>query len=125
MPLDLSVVASAPELSSSFLVQRCSGGQWVSGVWQPTFVVISMYGPVTIATQKDLEMIPEADRPRSAVMFWTTQIVFETQDIGGPLGNGISSDIMLWNGESYRILGVSERPMNGYYRATGSRMQGT
>jgi hypothetical protein len=125
MPLDLSVVASAPDLSSTFLVQRCSGGTWVSGVWNPTFVVINMYGPVTIASPKDLEMIPEADRPRSGIMFWTTQIVFETQNIGGPLGNGISSDIMLWNGESFRILNVSERPMNGYYRAIGTRMQGT
>jgi hypothetical protein len=123
MPLDLSMVASAPDLSSSFTVLRSNGGQWVAGVWQDSFTQIPMYGPVSIANPKDLEMIPEGDRPSSAMVFWTTQIVFETQ--GPPAGvnsRGISSDIMQWNGLDYRILQVAERPMNGYYRAVATRL---
>jgi hypothetical protein len=125
MPLDLSMVAAAPDLSSGFSILRSLGGQFVSGVWQDANTSIAMYGPVSIANEKDLEMIPEGDRPKSAMVFWTTQIVYTTQ--GPPAGvhaAGISSDIMQWNGLNYRILAVSERPMNGYYRAIATRMLG-
>ena len=129
MPLDLSMVASASDLSSTFNVLRSLGGQFVGGVWQDAApVTISVYGPVSIATEKDLESLPEGDRPKSAMVFWTTQIIYVTQGpVPGPPGanaQGISSDIMQWNGLNYRILQVSERPMNGYYRAVATRMLG-
>jgi hypothetical protein len=123
MPLDLSMVAAAPDLSSNFTVLRSNGGQWVNGIWVDSFTAIPMYGPVSIASPKDLEMIPEGDRPSSAMVFWTTQIVYETQGpTAGVHGKGISSDMMQWNNLNYRILQVAERPMNGYYRAVATRM---
>ena len=125
MPLDLSIIAASATLGSAFTILRSAGGQWVSGVWEDSNSPIAMFGPVTIASPKDLKMLPEGDRPEAAMLFWTTVPVYVTQ--GPPAGvnaQGFTSDIMVWNGLSYRILQVSERPMNGYYRAIATRMLG-
>ncbi len=123
MPLDLSIVANAPDLSSSFTVLRSVNGAYSYGEFIDSKQPIQLYGPVSIASPRDLDQIPEGDRAQGAMVFWCSQEVYAARNPNG--SSPQNSDILQWNGIQYRVTQVSQRPMNGFWRAVAFRMQGT
>ncbi|MFC3768365.1 hypothetical protein [Paenibacillus sp. GCM10012303] len=96
-----------------------SGGRWVS---QPEVAII-MQGTVTVATQEDLEQVPEGDRVTGMMSFYSQQMIYRTrseddQDPGG------TSDEIFWRGERYRVAAVLPWLDFGYCKAIGARMGG-
>lgn len=71
--VDPDLIAPQP-----FTVLR-STGQFVLGGFQSTVTSISMFGPVQQASNKEIEMLPEADRVGSVRSFWSTQPVYTTR----------------------------------------------
>jgi hypothetical protein len=56
-----------------------STGQWVLGGFQSTTVPIQQIGPVQQASDKEIQMIPEADRVGAMRSFWSVVPVYVTR----------------------------------------------
>lgn len=55
-----------------------SSGQWVLGKYQSVISTISAVGPVQRAGDKEVLMLPEADRVGAVMAFWWTEPIYET-----------------------------------------------
>lgn len=78
-----------------------------------------MQGIITVASPRDLNMIPEADRQSGAIKVLTTE---RLQVTGDGEGQANFSDIILWRGEEYRVYSVSPDADYGFYRSIAMRM---
>ncbi len=56
-----------------------SMGQWVAGGFQSTTTTTQLFGPVQQASNKEIAMLPEADRIGSVFAFWSTQPFYTTR----------------------------------------------
>jgi hypothetical protein len=70
---DGDMVAPAP-----WTIER-SSGQWVSGGFQSVTTPIQVIGPVRVASDKEIRMLPEADRVGSIRSFYATQEIYTTR----------------------------------------------
>ena|ERR1022692_3055243 len=115
----LQDVVNNPDLAEMFLIVRQPGAQGPGG-WQASEPQnIPTYGTVSVARQRELEMVAEADRVHEVRVFHTTTPMYTTSaDLS------ITSDILVWQGIQYRILSVMIYPQRGYYGALAVRMAG-
>ena len=73
-------VVVSPDMTAPqpFTILR-STGQFVLGGFQSTTTSISMFGPVQQASNKEITMLPEADRIGEIRSFWSTQPIYLTR----------------------------------------------
>ena len=121
MPFSLAEVANDPDLAQCWTVIR-STGQFAAGGWQNQTVQIEMRGISAIATDRDLEMIPEGDRVTGARLFIASQPLYVTRNLE-PNMSGIADQIQFGD-STYRLLSVGPWCDYGYYYAIGVRMSG-
>lgn len=98
-----------------FTVYRQSG-QWVRGRWKAEpETPLQLQGSAIPASSEDLEQVPEGDRVKGVMCFYSPQPMYITREEG-------TSDEIVWQEERYRI--ASAKPWNefGYYKALGVRM---
>lgn len=78
--IDVSDIVSDGELMAPqpFQILR-SSGQWVLGGFQSTVNSIYQVGPVQRASDKEVQMLPEADRVGGVMAFWCTIPVYVTR----------------------------------------------
>ncbi len=120
MPFELQDVVNDYDLADNFTILR-SEGSFVAGGWQDKKTSIPVWGVVTVATDKQLQMIPEADRVTGARMFLCEQPLYTTSEM-----NSGTSDILVWGNQQYRVLSVGPyENRGGYYCAIASRMSGS
>jgi hypothetical protein len=117
---DLQDVVNDPDLAEPFTVLR-QNGSFVQGGWQVNAPQsIEMWGVVTVASNKELQMLSEADRVRGARMFFSQAPIYVTNE-----ADGITSDIIVWNGLNWRVMSVGQyQNRGGYYCAIAQRMRG-
>jgi hypothetical protein len=116
---ELQEVTDDPDLAEPFTISRQTG-VFAEGGWQTTPQDIQVFGVVTVATQKELQMIPEGDRVSGARMFFCSQAMYVTNE-----ENGITSDILIWNTHKYRVAAVGQfQNRGGFYYAIAQRMAG-
>lgn len=112
------------DLAQDFTIVR-SVGVFNFGTWKTQEKQIPAAGVISIATDKELEMVPEGDVISEAKVFYTDQEIFQTAASGAAPGsdNGRSSDILIDStGERYRVLTVKQIPGSGYFRAITARL---
>lgn len=116
--LDVSEIVNDPELAEPFIIRRSRGG-FVRGGWSDQITEIPAYGVVSVAAEKDLEVLPEGDRVREARVFHSSQPIYITnaENVG-------VSDVLVWNNVAYRVLSVADYSNRGYYRAVACRTAG-
>lgn len=93
--VDPDMIAPQP-----FTILR-STGQFVLGGFQSTTTAISLFGPVQQASNKELNMLPEADRIGSIRSFWSTQPVYTTR--GSAPVPGVQGEAPTGGGVSYAL----------------------
>lgn len=127
---DLAFVIDDGVLSEAWTIRR-STGVFTIGGWVTTPTLVSAWGVVSVATEQDLEMLPEADRITGSMVFHTQTRIYETQVDQPGYGEGAVgivtqrvSDIMIWNYQQYRVLHVGPYPNRNYWKAIAARMQG-
>jgi hypothetical protein len=115
--IDLSEVVEDSEMAEPFQILR-PFGQFAQGGWQVTSTqTINAFGIVSLATAKEIAMLPEADRVSEIRAFWTTTPMYVTDGTRGQ-----TSDILLWSGTKYRIIGQPQYDTRGYYKALATRI---
>ena len=77
-------------------------------------------GIVTVATDKDLTMVPEGDRVSGMMAFYTTSELHLTSAAGANV-----SDQILWRGDYYRLMALSPWVSFGFYKAIGVTVKGS
>jgi hypothetical protein len=118
--IDMSDIVNAPEWVQEFTIYR-GPGSWLNGVWQPGSAPVLGHGAVTVATPRDIDMIPEGDKVTGAMVFHSQQPIYGTHADAD--GNGASSDIIIWRNHRYRVLQVGPFEDYGYFRAIATRMK--
>jgi hypothetical protein len=118
--IDLSEVVNDPDMSEPpFQIIR-SIGQFAAGGWQVVSTqTISAYGIVSVATPKEINMLPEGDRASEVRSFWSTAPMYVTNG-----ANSQTSDILVWENTKYRILTEPQYDNRGYWKALATRMLG-
>jgi hypothetical protein len=119
--IDLSEVVNDSTLAEEYTIQRLTGSFQFGG-FVPTTTSISGYGVVSVATEEDLQMVPEGDRVTGSMVFHSEQRIYETQLDAN--GSQKISDQIIWNYQLYRILHVGPYPNRNYWKAIGARMSG-
>lgn len=120
MAFELQDVVNDPDLAEPFTVLRQPGSFQQNGWQTSTPQTIQAFGVVTVATQKALQMLPEADRVNAERMFIAECPMYVTSE-----DNSITSDILIWCGVKYRVMVVGEyENRGGYYCAVATRMKG-
>lgn len=71
--VDTDMIAPQP-----FTILR-SQGAWVAGGFQSTTFPLTQFGPVQQATNKEIMMLPEADRVGAIRSFWATVPIYVTR----------------------------------------------
>lgn len=119
--LNVARVILSPAFAQNFTIYRRPGG-WVGGkfVRSENPDKITVYGTAVPPNQKELEQIPEGDRVKGAMCFYSTEEVFVTRNDPDP---GTSDEIEC-RGNMYRIYQVLPMIDFGYYQAIGARMAG-
>jgi len=120
MLANLLDVVSNPDICEGFQIQR-NPGVFAAGGWQAgQNVLIQAYGVVSVASARQLEMIPEADRVHGTRVFHSATPMYVTSE-----DKGITADILIYNGVSYRVMSVGNYAnRGGYYEAVAVRMAG-
>ena len=117
--MDLSEVVIDSDLSETFTICRTTG-KFSSGGWIADPVIyLPAQGIVTVATPKQLETVPEGDRVSGAMAFYTGTRIYLTN-----ASLGVISDQLTWNGEQWRVVGVSPWQSFGFTTAIAVRMAG-
>lgn len=123
MLIDVSDIVNDPMFAQTFSILR-SSGTWVKGDWENIETAIQSYGAMQPATDRELQMLPEGDRISGALSVWSSAPLYTTGTVGQNDPNAHISDLILWHGEKYRVLGVKPWQDDGYYRAIATRMSG-
>lgn len=118
--VNLSRVVHSPRMSQKITILR-RGGSWQYGAWvqDSTPQELSMRGIVTMATAKDLQMVPEGDRMTGAIRILTTERIYITDG-----ATKDTTDMVLWRGARYRVVKVTPDVDYGFYRSIGTRLDG-
>lgn len=117
--IDVSDVVNSPDFAEPFTIRRSSGG-FVAGGWAQTTSDIPASGVISIAKDKDLSSLPEGDKVKEAIVVHSTQEIMLTS-----LANNRTSDLVIWMGQSYRVLSVANYSNRGYYKAIAERILGS
>ena len=122
--MDLSFATNDPLVAEAFTVQR-SQGSWGAGAWNDKFTSLGYYGIISIATAREIEALPEADRVHEAITINCEQPLYVTRIAGeGTSGPG-TSDLIVWNGDQYRVVRVENYQSRGMWYAIALRMIGS
>jgi hypothetical protein len=119
--IDVSEVINSPEFQQSFTVKR-SSGYWQNGVWQSARTDLTIWGVTSVASPKQLRMVPEGDINESMRVFWTTEQLETTNSNQAVDSTGGSSDIVIHDGTWFRIISSRWMADYGYWESVGARM---
>ena len=131
---DLAFVVDDGVLSESYTIQRSTGSFQLGG-WTTTSVNIPGWGVVSVASEEDLNMIPEADQVTGAMVFHSQQRIYITQldtESGDPNGGASDStdptqrvsDIIDWGYTKWRVLECWPYPNRNFWKAIAVRLAG-
>lgn len=116
--LDLSDIVTSPEFRQTIEIIRDTGGSWFQGKYTKTNQTIFTTGVVSATNEREIDMIPEGDRGTEMKEIHTIIPVYTAR--GGSIG--LDADIVVWNGERYKVTKVQNSGDYGYWKATISKI---
>lgn len=119
--INLSSVIHSSRLSQDYTILR-SSGTWENGefIKSGTPSVLKFHGIITVATERDLQKVPEGNRQTGAMKILSTEPIYVT----GQLEENGFSDVLVWNNEKYQIVAVFPDKDYGFYRGICTRLSG-
>lgn len=104
------------DFCTTFIVEKRSDTVWEKGVQTATVTQVNVTGIVLPASAKDLELVEEGDRKHGLKTFLTHDCplnVTDTED---------TSDVVIWDGNRYKLIHAFNYAQWGYYKAIGELM---
>ena len=118
--INVSDIVADPDFATPLTVTR-SKGVFALGGWSNTVTTLTLTGAANTASGDDLRQVPEGDRVAGAMTFYVTAPVYVTRS-GSAAG---LSDQITYGGTTFRLVKVSNRAANGFWKAIGVRMAGS
>lgn len=118
--INLSSVVLDPRFAQTFTVYR-NNGEYNAGRFEEKETPITMTGTISIASDLEIQQIPEGDRVGGEILIHTNKKIYTTRTDDGTENEGTSDEIE-WHGDRYKIYSVSDYSDYGYYKAIGQRM---
>lgn len=119
--INLSSVIHSSRLSQDYTILR-SSGVWENGEFIKNGIpsMLQFHGIITVATERDLQKVPEGNRQTGAMKILSTEPIYVT----GQLEENGFSDVLVWNNEKYQIVAVFPDKDYGFYRGICTRLSG-
>lgn len=119
--INLSSVIHSSRLSQDYTILR-SFGVWENGEFIKNGIpsTLQFHGIITVATERDLQKVPEGNRQTGAMKILSTEPIYVT----GQLEENGFSDVLVWNNEKYQIVAVFPDKDYGFYRGICTRLSG-
>jgi len=117
--IDVSEIIDDPDFAVNYKVIR-SKGMWIENRFKiAKQKILNFYGPVQLASPKDLGQLPEGGRIVGTMKFFCKALneLYVTHE-EDEYYEGIS-DIVLYKRKKYKIVQISEWSANGFCRAFG------
>lgn len=116
--IQVTEVIEDPDFAQTIYVTRTTSA-WVMGSFVPQqSEQLTLYGTVTAANARDLDQVPEGDRQKGIMCFYTPQQLYTTGNNDNHVG---PSDIVTWRGNKYRIIQIFPQMDYGYCKALGAQ----
>jgi hypothetical protein len=117
--MDISWLVEDPDFAQTFTVYRRTG-HWFKGAFeldpeQP----IRMTGVVQPADAQDMEQLPEGDRIKGLMKFYSRQEIYLSRAGGAEEEAGVSDEIE-WRGKRHKIISVLPWMDQGFCVAFGT-----
>lgn len=116
--INLTGVLTSRAFAQPYSIIR-STGAFALGGFQSSPTTLPAFGPVTVAKEEELAQAAEGDRVTGAMTFYSSEPIYETT-----AQNSNVSDVLVWNGQRYRVAKVWPYLSYGFYKAVGVRMAG-
>jgi hypothetical protein len=117
--MDISWLIEDPDFAQPFTVHRRSG-RWVMGAFElDEERPVQMTGVVQPAGPQDLEMLPEGDRIKGMMKFYSRQEIYRSRLGGAGESAGVSDEVE-WRGTRYKIISVLPWMDQGFCVAFGT-----
>jgi len=114
MPVNVAVAVTDPRLAQSFQVERQTGFFDDDGVYIVNTVTLQRTGVLHPATMDDMaELEMEGQRAGNFIA------VYSDQDLWMADGESITSDLILWFGNKYKVIKSKNWSDYGYWKAIG------
>ncbi len=111
--IDVSELLSDPDFAQPFTIQRTTGGFANEGEYStadPTD--IPAFGVIQPASSADMvRFLPEGERQKNTISIWSP-VLIQMAD-----GQGQESDVIIWQGQYYRVAFSKPWQTQGYWFA--------
>lgn len=110
--IDVSELIDDPDFATTFTVKRRSGTFANEGKYTTTETTLTKAGVVQPASADDqVKYLPEGERRQHAIRVWCRD------EIQMADGKGKESDVVVWNGNQYRVGFSQPWSVHGYWFA--------
>lgn len=122
--IDLSSIVVAPEYRQKITIIRDKGGEWYQGSYQKITETIITMGVISGTDERVTDMIPEGDRISEEKYIHTIIPIYTTRSFKVKSGDiqSFDADIVIWNGEKYKVTKVQDSGDYGYWRGVISKI---
>lgn len=121
--VDISFLIEDPDFAQPFIVYRKSGN-WKKGKFIQEEKKIKHFGIIQPASTEDIEQLPEGDRVKGVMCFYSRKDIHLTRTGNEETSSGTSDEIE-WRKVRYKIIQVMPYIDYGYVKAFGVRMEGS
>lgn len=92
------------------------GGSFVRGVYKPVDKSVPVIGVARPSSADDLDLLPEGDRVKGSMSFYTNEPIIVTNTESAPL--------IKWHDRTYKIIHTEDFVESGFFKAIGTLMTG-
>lgn len=118
--VDISFLIEDPDFAQPFIAYRKSGN-WKKGKYIQEEKEIKHFGIIQPASTEDIEQLPEGDRVKGVMCFYSRKDIYLTRTGNEEVDSGTSDEIE-WHNKRYKVVQVMPFIDYGYVKAFGVRM---
>ena len=120
MVISVDEIIEDSDLAQAYTILRTTG-QFVNGRWvQGEEKQIRAFGTIDVLSDKELRMVPEADRASGSLAFYSKKEIYTTRNTP----SSSLSDRIKWRGDYYIVVSVAPYGDYGFWKAIAVRMTG-
>lgn len=122
--VDISFLIEDPDFAKPFIAYRKTGNWKKGGKFVQDEVKINHFGIVQPASTEDIEQLPQGDRVKGVMCFYSRKEIHLTRTGDDETESGTSDEIE-WHKKRYKVIQVMPYSDYGFVKAFGVRMEGS
>lgn len=119
--LNLADIVASPEFTQQIIIKRHFNGRYVNGRFEQDEKEIKINTVVSASDEKTLSMVPEGDRNETIKSVHSLEKIYMTSSEVSK-GENRTSDIIIYNGDEYKVIAVMDADDYGFTKAVISKI---